>query len=170
MKKVVIYTDGSCSMNPGPGGWAAILIYGTKKIEISGGDSDTTNNKMELTATIKALEKLKEPCEVALYSDSTYVVNAFQENWINKWISNNWRKSDRKSFVSNVELWKRLYELTKIHKVIWLKVKGHSDNIYNNRCDELAKIEAAKYIKKNKNSMIDDNMFFVGSDDSNPPF
>ncbi len=138
MEKVTIYTDGACSGNPGPGGWAAVLMYNGQKKEISGGQKDTTNNIMEITAVIKGLETLKFPCEVDLYSDSAYVVNCFSQGWIYNWIKNNWKTAD-KSPVKNKELWERLYDLTKKHKVNFIKVKGHSDNKFNNRCDELAR-------------------------------
>ena len=138
MEKVVIYTDGACSGNPGPGGWGTILMYGDKKKEISGGKKDTTNNIMELTAVIEGLKLLKYPCEVEVYSDSAYVVNAFLQKWIDNWIKNNWKTSNKEP-VKNQELWKELYELTKTHKVKFIKVKGHSDNEFNNRCDELAR-------------------------------
>lgn len=138
MESVTIYTDGACSGNPGPGGWGAILMYkGTKK-EIFGGKKDTTNNVMELTAVIEALKLLKYPCEVSLYSDSAYVVNAFLQNWIVNWQKNNWKTAD-KSDVKNKELWQQLLELTNMHDVKFIKVKGHSDNEFNNRCDELAR-------------------------------
>ncbi|MBE7076833.1 MAG: ribonuclease HI [Clostridiales bacterium] len=142
-KKVTIYTDGACSCNPGPGGWGAILMYKDTMKEISGYAEVTTNNQMELTAVIKALEMLKSPCDVELYSDSAYVVNAFTEDWITKWVMNGFRTSNKKP-VQNVELWKRLLELTNVHNVTWIKVKGHADNKYNNRCDELATGEIAK--------------------------
>ena len=138
MDKVIIYTDGACSGNPGPGGWGAILIYNDSKKELSGGNSNTTNNIMEMTAVIEALKILKRPCEVDLYSDSAYVVNAFLQNWVKNWIKNNWKTSDKKD-VKNKELWLELIELTKIHKVNFHKVKGHADNDLNNRCDELAR-------------------------------
>ena len=138
MEKVIIYTDGACSGNPGPGGWGAILMYHEKKKEISGGEKDTTNHVMELTAVIEGLKALKFPCEVDLYSDSAYVVNAFDKGWIYNWVKNNW-KTAGKDPVKNQELWQELYDLTKIHKVTFHKVKGHSDNEYNNRCDELAR-------------------------------
>ena len=137
MKKVTIYTDGACSGNPGPGGWGAVLIYNDIKKEISGGSKETTNNIMEITAVIESLKLLKEPCEVELYSDSSYVVNAFLQNWIESWQKNNWRNS-KKEEVKNKELWLELIELTKVHKVNFNKVKGHSDNDLNNRCDYLA--------------------------------
>lgn len=138
MDNVTIYTDGACSGNPGPGGWGAILMYKDTKKEISGGKKDTTNNIMELTAVIEALKLLKYPCEVNLYSDSAYVVNAFLQNWIVNWQKNNWKTAD-KSDVKNKELWIQLLELTNMHTVKFIKVKGHSDNEYNNKCDELAR-------------------------------
>ena len=138
MDKVTIYTDGACSGNPGPGGWGSILMAGTNQKEISGGKKDTTNNIMELTAVIEALKLLKRPCEVDLYSDSAYVVNAFLQDWISGWIKNNWINSSKEE-VKNKELWQELVDLTKTHKVTFHKVKGHSDNKYNNRCDELAR-------------------------------
>ena len=138
MDEVIIYTDGACSGNPGPGGWGAILMYKDSKKEISGGNKNTTNNIMEMTAVIEALKLLKHPCKVKLYSDSAYVVNAFLQNWTKNWIKNNWKTSDKKD-VKNKELWQELIELTKIHNVTFIKVKGHSDNEYINRCDELAR-------------------------------
>lgn len=138
MEEVTIYTDGACSGNPGPGGWGAILMYKDYKKEISGGQTDTTNNIMELTAVIEALKLLKFPCKVQLYSDSAYVVNAFLQNWVSNWKKNNWKTADKKD-VKNKELWQELISLTDIHDVTFIKVKGHSDNEYNNRCDELAR-------------------------------
>ncbi|MCI8760967.1 MAG: ribonuclease HI [Clostridia bacterium] len=138
MEKVVIYTDGACSGNPGPGGWGSILMYKENKKEIFGAKKDTTNNIMELTAVIEGLKLLKYPCEVDLYSDSAYVVNSFEQGWIDNWVKNNW-KTASKAPVKNQELWQELYNLTKIHKVQFHKVKGHSDNEWNNRCDELAR-------------------------------
>ncbi len=137
MKKVTIYTDGACSGNPGPGGWGAILMYNGTSKEISGASKDTTNNIMEITAVLEALKLLKEECEVQVYSDSAYVVNAFNQGWIYNWRKNNWRTAG-KDPVKNQELWQELYELTQKHKVEFIKVKGHSDNEYNNRCDFLA--------------------------------
>lgn len=141
---VDIYTDGACSGNPGPGGWGAILMVGQVKKEISGGEADTTNNRMELMAVIKSLEELKFKCEVTIYSDSTYVVNAFLQNWISGWIRNNWRNSAKQP-VANVDLWQRLIELVNKHEVSFVKVKGHADNEYNNRCDELAVLAASQF-------------------------
>ena len=137
MKQVTLYTDGACSGNPGPGGYGGILMYQGAKKEYSGGEKDTTNNRMELMAVIVGLKKLKEPVELDIYSDSAYVVNAFLENWIENWINNNWKNSQKKP-VSNIDLWKELLELLSPHKVTWHKVKGHADNPYNNRCDQLA--------------------------------
>ena len=137
MKQVTIYTDGACSGNPGPGGWGAVLMFNQFRKEMSGFDPQTTNNRMELTAAIVALNALKEPCEVSLYSDSAYLVNAFQQKWLDNWQKRNWVKSDKKP-VENQDLWKELLRLTGIHKVTWIKVKGHASNKENNRCDELA--------------------------------
>ena len=142
MRKVTIYTDGACSGNPGPGGWGAILMYQDVKKEISGGEKDTTNNKMELMAAIAALNLLKEPCEVELYSDSAYLINCFQNGWLESWKKKNWMNSKREK-VKNIDLWMKLDELSKIHNITWIKVKGHADNVYNNRCDELARMEVA---------------------------
>ena len=124
--------------NPGPGGWGTILMYKETIKEISGYMPDTTNNIMEITAVIEGLKKLKFACEVEIYSDSSYVVNAFNNFWIQGWIKNNWINSSKEP-VKNKELWQELYELTKKHKVKFIKVKGHSDNKYSNRCDELAR-------------------------------
>ena len=141
---VVIYTDGACSGNPGPGGWAAILMAGGAKKELSGGEANTTNNRMELMGVISGLKALTRPCNVEVHSDSAYVVNAFSQNWIGKWASNGWKNS-AKADVANSDLWKELLELTKIHNVTFVKVKGHADNEFNNRCDELAVIESKKF-------------------------
>lgn len=142
MEKVIIYTDGACSGNPGPGGWGTILMYKNVEREISGASGSTTNNIMELTAAIKGLKMLKYKCEVEIYSDSAYVVNAFNNNWIEGWIKKGWINSSKEP-VKNKELWQELYNLVKQHDVKFIKVKGHSDNKYNNRCDELAR-EAIK--------------------------
>lgn len=142
MKNITLYTDGACSGNPGKGGWGAILMYNDAKKEISGGESKTTNNRMELTAVIKGLEALKEECNVDIYSDSAYVVNAFLQDWITNWQNNGWKS--KKGMVLNIDLWQRLIELTKKHNVTWHKVKGHADNEFNNRCDALARGEIAK--------------------------
>lgn len=142
MKEIILYTDGACSGNPGKGGWGAILFYNGIKKEISGGEENTTNNRMELTAVIKGLEALKEPCKVDIYSDSAYVVNAFLQNWVGSWQNNGWKSSKGK--VLNIDLWQRLLQLVSIHSVSWHKVKGHADNEYNNRCDSLARSEISK--------------------------
>lgn len=137
MKEVTIYTDGACSGNPGPGGWGAILMCDGVQKEISGAQKDTTNNIMEITAVLEALKLLKVECKVKVYSDSAYVVNAFNQGWIYNWKKNNWRTAG-KAPVKNQELWQELYNLTQQHKVEFIKVKGHSDNELNNRCDFLA--------------------------------
>ena len=142
MKEIILYTDGACSGNPGKGGWGAMLFYNGIKKEISGGEENTTNNRMELTAVIKGLEALKEPCKVDIYSDSAYVVNAFLQNWVGSWQNNGWKSSKGK--VLNIDLWQRLLQLVSIHSVSWHKVKGHADNEYNNRCDSLARSEITK--------------------------
>ena len=138
MKKVIIYTDGACSGNPGPGGYAAILRYGEHEKDISGGEKMTTNQRMELQAAVRALEHLKEPCNIALHSDSAYLVNAFNMGWLEKWQKNGWQNSQKKP-VENSDLWQRLLELSSKHTVEWVKVRGHADNEYNNRCDKLAR-------------------------------
>lgn len=144
MKEVAIYTDGACSYNPGPGGWGAILMYNGSEKRISGGDANTTNNKMELIAVINALSCLKEKCKVRLYSDSAYVVNAFVQGWLENWKSNGWKKQNKR--VKNVELWQQLDKLVNYHQVEFIKVKGHSDNKYNNECDKLARAEVDKLL------------------------
>ncbi len=138
LKKVTLYTDGACSGNPGPGGFGGILFYGEHKREYSGGEKETTNNRMEITAVIVGLKKLKYPCEVDVYSDSAYTVNAFTEGWIYAWKKSGWKKADGKS-VLNTDLWEELLALTRMHKVTFHKVAGHADNQWNNRCDELAR-------------------------------
>lgn len=137
MKQVEIYTDGACSGNPGPGGWGAVLIYGEHVREYSGGHEHTTNQRMELQAAIEALSLLKEPCDVTLYSDSAYLVNCFKQGWHLNWVKNGWKNSKGKP-VENQELWKQILELMNTHQVTYEKVKGHADNKWNNRCDELA--------------------------------
>ena len=137
MKTVTIYTDGACSGNPGPGGWGAILMYGEFKKELSGGEKQTTNNRMELTGVIEALRALKEPCIVELYSDSKYVIDALEKGWARGWKARNWIKSDKKPAL-NPELWDRLLTLTHQHQMRYHWVKGHADNPKNNRCDEMA--------------------------------
>ena len=137
-KHITIHTDGACSGNPGPGGWGSILMFGDYRKEISGFQNDTTNNIMELTAVIEALKLVKEPCTIDVYSDSAYVVNAFLQGWITNWIKKNWKTADG-SPVKNKELWQELYNFTKVHDITFHKVKGHADNEFNNRCDELAR-------------------------------
>ena len=143
MKTVTIYTDGACSGNPGPGGWGAILQYGPHKKEISGGEANTTNNRMELTGVIRALQLLKEPCTVELYSDSKYVIDALEKGWAVGWRKRGWIKSDKKPAL-NPDLWEVLLNLTMKHEIHYHWVKGHADNPKNNRCDELAVAEAKK--------------------------
>lgn len=138
MKNIEIYTDGACSGNPGPGGWGAILIYNGIKKEISGYEGHTTNNRMELLGAIKALSALKESCNVKLHTDSSYVCMAFKQNWIANWQRNGWKTASKQP-VENRDLWEILIGLTKKHTVEFVKVKGHSDNAMNNRCDELAR-------------------------------
>ena len=137
-EKVIIYTDGACSGNPGPGGWGAILMYKGAKKEISGGMKETTNNIMEITAVVEALKCLKVESDVQVYSDSAYTVNAFNQGWIYNWMKNGWRTANKEP-VKNKDLWQELYALTKKHKVEFIKVKGHADNEFNNRCDEMAR-------------------------------
>ena len=138
MKKIEIYTDGACSGNPGPGGWGVVLIYKNHKKELSGAEENTTNNRMELLAIIRAFEALKERCLVTLYSDSSYALNPFINGWITGWQLNNWRTAS-KSNVKNVDLWEKLLEVMEGHSIDFVWVKGHADNKYNNRCDELAR-------------------------------
>lgn len=138
MKAVTIYTDGACSGNPGKGGYGVVMLYGAARKELSGGFLKTTNNRMEVLAVIKGLEALKEPCDVKIYSDSKYVVDAIEKGWVTKWRSNGWMRN-KKEKASNVDLWERLSELLKIHKVVFIWVKGHADNPENERCDQLAR-------------------------------
>ncbi|MCI9465665.1 MAG: ribonuclease HI [Ruminiclostridium sp.] len=144
MKAVTVYTDGACSGNPGPGGWGAVLLYGSHRKEISGGAPATTNNRMELTAVIEALKLLKEPCQVALYSDSKYVIDALEKGWAWGWKRRGWVKSDKKPAL-NPDLWEELLQLTQTHKLEYHWVKGHASNPLNNRCDELAVAESKKF-------------------------
>ena len=143
MKRVEIYTDGACSGNPGPGGWGAVLLYGSAKKELSGGEELTTNNRMELISVISALEALREPCEVRLFTDSQYVANAVNLGWLNSWIKKGW--SRKGGDVKNPDLWLRLVPLLERHSVSFVWVKGHADNELNNRCDELAVLERRKF-------------------------
>ena len=147
-KLVRLYTDGACSGNPGPGGWAAILKFGPHKKEISGNMSHTTNNRMELFAVISGLGALKQSCKVEVYSDSTYVVNAFNQNWIESWQKRGWKTSDNKP-VENQDLWRLLLITMRKHDVSFHKVPGHQDHAENNRCDELARSEVQKIIAQN---------------------
>lgn len=140
MKKIKLYTDGACSGNPGCGGYAAVLVYRGIEKEITGKVENTTNNRMELLAIIKGLEALKEPCDVEVYSDSQYVVSAMNEGWLYDWQKKGWKNSQNKK-VKNIDLWQRLCELNEIHKIKYIKVKGHSDDVYNNRCDKLAVLQ-----------------------------
>lgn len=144
MKKVTIYTDGACSGNPGPGGWGAVLIYGGHRLEMSGGERQTTNNRMELVAAIEAMSRLNQPCEVELWSDSRYLVDGLEKGWAKNWRSRGWKKKDG-SPALNPELWERLLELCEKHKVTLRWVKGHAENRENNRCDEMAVAESRKY-------------------------
>ncbi len=143
MNKVTIYTDGACSGNPGPGGWGAILKAGEAERELSGGEEETTNNRMELTAVIESLNALKRPCEVELYTDSQYVANAINLGWLENWKKRGWKRKDGK--LLNPELWQKLDSLLETHKVTFHWVKGHADNEYNNRCDALAVKERDKF-------------------------
>ncbi len=143
MKTVTLYTDGACSGNPGPGGWGAILCYGEHELSLSGGEAHTTNNRMELTAVIEGLKKLKEPCIVELYSDSKYVIDALSKGWAWGWKKKGWVKSDKKPAL-NPDLWDVLLALVQTHEVHYHWVKGHADNAYNNRCDAMAVAEWQK--------------------------
>ena len=137
MKKVEIYTDGACRGNPGKGGWGAVLVYNGREKELSGGERETTNNRMELTAAIKALRQLREPCEVTLTSDSKYLIDAITKGWVKSWKSKGWKKSDG-SKALNVDLWEELLPLLETHKVTFVWVKGHDGHPYNESCDKLA--------------------------------
>lgn len=140
MKKLVtIYTDGACSGNPGSGGWGAILMYQDQKKELSGFEPDTTNNRMELTAVIESVRALKAPCDVSVHTDSAYVCNAFHNGWLDNWSQNGWKTASKRP-VENQDLWLMLLDALKIHSFQFVKVKGHSDNPLNNRCDELARL------------------------------
>ena len=152
MKEVEIYTDGACSGNPGPGGWAAILMYGEAKRELSGGDAATTNNRMELFSVITALEALKKPCRVKLYTDSQYVSNAISLGWLESWQKMGWKRKGGE--LKNIDLWQNLAPLLETHEVMFIWVKGHADNPHNNRCDELAVMESKKFAEKDKNEKV----------------
>ena len=145
MKKYIeIFTDGACSGNPGPGGWGAILEWNGREKELSGGERETTNNRMELSGVIFALSALKEPCAVDLYTDSKYVFDAVDKGWVYTWRKNGWRKADKKPAL-NVDLWERLLPLLETHRVTWHWVKGHAENEKNNRCDALAVAQSRKF-------------------------
>ena len=144
MKTVTLYTDGACSGNPGPGGWGAILEFNGTEKELSGGESSTTNNRMELTAVIAGLSALKEPCIVELYSDSKYVIDGLSKGWAEGWQKNGWKKADKKPAL-NPDLWEKLLELTRVHNLRYHWVKGHAENEKNNRCDQLAVAESKKF-------------------------
>lgn len=144
MQQVSLYTDGACSGNPGPGGWAAILLYNGHEKVLSGYNNQTTNNRMEIFAVIKGLSALKKSCIVNVYSDSAYLVNAFKNGWIENWQKNSW-KTSKKTEVENQDLWRQLLAYAGKHDMRWHKVKGHADNEYNNRCDALAVAEIKKY-------------------------
>lgn len=144
MKRVEIFTDGACSGNPGAGGWGAILRYNGAEKELSGGEAETTNNRMELTAVIAALSLLKEPCVVELYSDSKYVIDALSKGWARGWQKKGWVKSDKKPAL-NPDLWEQLLALVDRHQLHYHWVKGHASNPYNNRCDEMAVAESRKF-------------------------
>ncbi len=146
MKQVVIYTDGACSGNPGPGGWGAILQYKDTERELSGGEKLTTNNRMELLGAISALSALKEPCGIDLYTDSQYIANAINKGWLQGWKAKNWKRKDGE--LKNVDLWQELDKLLNTHSVTFHWVKGHADNKFNNRCDELAVIQRDKFSGK----------------------
>lgn len=146
MKEVIVYTDGACSGNPGPGGWAALLLYGERERILTGAARSTTNNRMELRAALEALRALNEPCAVRLHTDSAYLARAFNEGWLDNWQSNGWKTSSKKP-VQNKDLWKQLLEENDRHEVEWVKVRGHADDPLNNKVDELAvdAIETARF-------------------------
>lgn len=148
MKRVTIYTDGACSGNPGPGGWGAILEWNGREKELSGGEPETTNNRMELSGVIFALQALKEPCAVDLFTDSKYVFDAVDKGWVFQWRANGWRKADKKPAL-NVDLWETLLPLLEAHAVTWHWVRGHAENEKNNRCDRLAVAESQKFRSEN---------------------
>ena len=146
MKQITIYTDGACSGNPGPGGWGAILLYKDTIRELSGGEKQTTNNRMELMGAISSLSALKEACEVDLYTDSQYIANAINKGWLVGWKAKNWKRKDGE--LKNIDLWQELDKLLSLHTVTFNWVKGHADNKFNNRCDELAVIQRDKFAGK----------------------
>ena len=142
LPKVILYTDGACSGNPGPGGWGAILIWHKKEKVLSGGSANTTNNRMEMQAVIEGLKALNRPCHVKIHSDSALIINAFTKGWIENWLKKGWKKSNKKP-VENRDLWEQMLDAAKQHNIDWIKVKGHSDNELNNRVDKIA-VEASK--------------------------
>ena len=146
MKQITIYTDGACSGNPGPGGWGAILLYKDTIRELSGGEKQTTNNRMELMGAISSLSALKEACEVDLFTDSQYIANAINKGWLVGWKAKNWKRKDGE--LKNIDLWQELDKLLSLHTVTFNWVKGHADNKFNNRCDELAVIQRDKFAGK----------------------
>lgn len=146
MKQIEIYTDGACSGNPGPGGWGAVLVYNGNEKQLSGSEKSTTNNRMELTAVIMALNALNQPCEVKLTTDSKYVCDAVNKGWVYSWRKNGWRKSDKKPAL-NVDLWEELLSLLEKHEVQFIWVKGHNGHKYNEICDTLAVNEYQKYLQ-----------------------
>ena len=147
MKKVSIYTDGACRGNPGPGGWGTVIVYQQHELVLSGGEPSTTNNRMELTAAIEGLGRLKEPCEVTLYSDSKYLVDAITQNWVYQWREKGWKRG--KEPAKNPDLWERLLALLEIHSVTFVWVKGHDGHAYNEKCDKLATQAADSYRSSN---------------------
>ena len=144
MKKIELFTDGACSGNPGPGGWGAILRYNGHQKELCGGEKETTNNRMELTAVIEGLSALKEPCEIELFTDSKYVCDAVVKRWVYSWKANGWKKADKKPAL-NVDLWEKLLELLDTHKVNFNWIKGHAGHPENERCDAMAVAESQKF-------------------------
>ena len=145
MKEVILYTDGACSGNPGPGGWGALLIWNGTEKELSGGEPNTTNNRMEMTAIIEGLRALKETCHIKVHSDSALIINAFNQHWITNWQKRGWKKSNKKP-VENQDLWKEMLRVMSPHKVDWIKVKGHSTNELNNRVDRIAVAASKQYM------------------------
>lgn len=145
LPEVILYTDGACSGNPGPGGWGALLMWKGKEKEMTGGSPDTTNNRMEMTAVIEGLKALKKPCHVKIHSDSALIVNTFKQGWIENWQKRGWKKSNKKP-VENRDLWEAMLKAMEPHKIDWIKVKGHADNQLNNRVDELA-VQASQKFK-----------------------
>ena len=146
-KIVELFCDGACSGNPGPGGWGAILRFGGVEKELSGGEPETTNNKMELLACIQGLQALKEPCRVRVTTDSQYLVKAFRDKWLEKWRKNGWKTSGKEP-VKNRDLWERLLELAAFHQIDWIWIRGHAGHAENERCDQLAVIERDRFVKE----------------------